>query len=273
MNYLELSLKTEPDFAEILMVELAEIGFESFTENENGLEAYIQEEIFEEISTKKLLEDYAARTPLSYAIRKIEKQNWNAEWENNYQPITIGDQILVRATFHKPQPNFPYEIVITPKMSFGTGHHETTSMVLELQLGIDHKNKKVLDIGCGTGILAIMAAKLGASEIAAFDIDEWSAENSRENIELNFTPKIVVRQGTIQQEPPEKYDILLANINRNILLEQIPIYKTFLKKGGYLLVSGFYEHDAEDIIAAAAKVGLKKIKQISKNQWAAVVLK
>ncbi|RFS17289.1 50S ribosomal protein L11 methyltransferase [Emticicia sp. C21] len=273
MDYIELTLQIDADFVEILMAELGELGFESFVETEDGLEAYVQEEIFDDVVVKQMLEDYASRTAISYQFKKIVRQNWNEEWEKNFQPIQIGEQIYVRADFHEPKPDFPYEIIITPKMSFGTGHHETTSMVMEHQLNIDHTNKKVLDVGTGTGILAVLAAKLGASEISAFDIDEWSVENTIENVQLNNVANVTVRQGTIEDEPKDMYEIVLANINRNILISQIPAYVTFLQKGGDLIVSGFYEKDIADIQTVAESVGLKKVAQLSKNNWAAVVFK
>lgn len=270
-NYIELSLQIEPDFSEILMAELSELGFDSFVETDEGLEAYIKEELFNDLDIKRMLETYAERTPISYAFKKIEKQNWNEEWEKNFQPISIGNDIYVRADFHEAQPDFKYEIIITPKMSFGTGHHETTSMVMEHQLTIPHQDKKVLDVGTGTGILAVLASKLGATQISAFDIDEWSVENTIENVALNNANHITVRLGTIENEPTEKYDIVLANINRNILLQQIPAYATFMKAGASLVISGFYEADIADIQVVAESAGLKKVAQLSKNQWASVV--
>ncbi len=271
MNFFEINIQVEPDFAEILMAELAELGFDSFTEELDGLNAYIEDDRFQERETKALLEKYASLTPLSYQINGIERKNWNAEWESNFEPIVIAKDIYVRADFHQSKPDFKHEIVITPKMSFGTGHHETTSMVLEHQLSIDHTNKKVLDIGCGTGILAILAAKLDAKSVVAFDIDEWSAENTRENIGLNATPNIIVHQGTIQDENPELYDILLANINRNILIDQVPLYVNFMAEKATLVVSGFYEKDIADIEVVAANCGLKKGAILSRNNWASVV--
>lgn len=273
MDYIELTLQIDADFVEILMAELAELGFESFVETDEGLEAYVQEEIFNDLAVKQMLENYASRTAISYQFKKIARQNWNEEWEKNFQPIQIGEQIYVRADFHEPKSDFPYEIIITPKMSFGTGHHETTSMVMEHQLGIEHTNKKVLDVGTGTGILAVLASKLGATTISAFDIDEWSVENTIENVKLNDVSNVIVRLGTIEDEPHDIYDIVLANINRNILISQIPAYVTFLKPGGELIVSGFYEKDIADIETIAESVGLKKVAQLSKNNWAAVVFK
>jgi ribosomal protein L11 methyltransferase len=272
-TYIELSLQIDQDFAEIMMAELAELGFESFVETEDGLEAYIQEDVFDDLTVKNMLESYAERTAISYSFKKIAKQNWNEEWEKNFQPISIGNNIYVRADFHEAKPDFLYEIIITPKMSFGTGHHETTSMVMEHQLTIPHQDKKVLDVGTGTGILAVLASKLEAKYISAFDIDEWSVENTIENVALNNAKNITVRLGTIENEPEEKYEIVLANINRNILLQQIPAYKNFMTEGASLVISGFYETDIADIQAVAESVGLKKVAQLSKNQWASVVFK
>ncbi len=272
MDYFELSLSVEPDFSEILMAELAEIGFDSFIETDEGLQAYVLESEFQERNLKALMENYADKTPMSYSLKKIEKQNWNKEWESNFSPIEVLDKVYIRATFHEPEDEkFEHEIIITPKMSFGTGHHETTSQMMELQLEIDHKQKTVLDVGTGTGILAILAAKLGAAKIHAFDIDEWSVENTIENIQLNGTDLVTIELGTIDSQKAEIYDIVLANINRNILLEEIPKYATFTRD--YLLLSGFYEHDISDIQQKAEDNGLKKIKHISKNNWAAVVFK
>jgi len=272
MDYFELSLSVEPDFSEILMAELAEIGFDSFIETDEGLQAYVLESEFQERGLKALMENYADKTPLSYSLKKIEKQNWNKEWESNFSPIEVLDKVYIRATFHEPaDEKFEHEIIITPKMSFGTGHHETTSQMMELQLEIDHKQKSVIDVGTGTGILAILATKLGAAKVHAFDIDEWSVENTIENIQLNGTDLITIELGTIDSQKTEVYDIVLANINRNILLEEIPKYATFTRD--YLLLSGFYEHDISDIQQTAEANGLKKIKHISKNNWAAVVFK
>lgn len=270
MHFFELVIEVNPEFSEILMAELAELGFDSFTEEPTGLNAYVEDVQFQEAATKQLLEQYAVKTPLLYTINGIERKNWNAEWEANFEPIVIAKNIYVRADFHPEGVGFDHEIIITPKMSFGTGHHETTSMVLEHQLSINHQQKTVLDIGCGTGILAILAAQLGAKKVDAFDIDEWSVENSRENFELNNV-SISVRQGIIQDQPTAKYDILLANINRNILIDQIPLYVDFMAEKSVIVVSGFYEKDIADIENVAAANGLQKAATLTKNNWASVV--
>jgi ribosomal protein L11 methyltransferase len=273
MNYIELKLSINPEFSDIFMAELGEIGYETFTEEDDSLNAYIVEDLFSEDAVDEIMERYLGMTPISYSYKTLEKQNWNEEWEKNYEPILAAHgRVRVRASFHEPDPTVAYELLINPKMSFGTGHHETTSMVLSLQMDINHQNKKVLDVGCGTGILAIFAAKLGATEVAGFDIEEWAAENARENCQLNDCEGIVIRQGTIEDEPQEQYDIILANINRNILMRDIPQYVQFMKTApAHLIVSGFYEHDIGDIENVAKSVGLVKTISERKNNWAAVV--
>jgi ribosomal protein L11 methyltransferase len=273
MNYIELQLFVNPEFSDIFMAELGEIGYETFTEEEDGLNAYITEDLFSETALDEIMERYLPMTPIRYSYKTLEKKNWNEEWEKNYEPIIAADgRVRVRASFHEPDPNIEYDLLINPKMSFGTGHHETTSMVLGLQMDVNHVGKKVLDVGCGTGILAILASKLGASEVAGFDIEEWAAENSRENCQLNDCQNIMIRQGTIEDEPDEQYDIVLANINRNILMRDIPKYVEFMNPApSQLIVSGFYQHDIEDIENVAKKVGLVKMKTENKNNWAAVV--
>ncbi len=273
MNYIEVKLNINPEFSDIFMAELGEIGYETFTEEAEGLNAYITEDLFSEENLDEIMERYLAMTPISYSYSTLEKKNWNEEWEKNYEPILAANgRVRVRANFHEPDPNIQYELLINPKMSFGTGHHETTSMVLSLQMEIDHQAKKVLDVGCGTGILAIFASKLGASEVAGFDIEEWAAENSRENVELNACENVVIRQGTIEDEPADQYDIILANINRNILMRDIPKYIEFMKAApSKLIVSGFYQHDIEDIEKVANESGLTKTHTENKNNWAAVI--
>jgi ribosomal protein L11 methyltransferase len=269
-HFVEIDVDVNETFAEIIIAELAELGFDSFMDKENGILGYIDADIFQDLEVKQIFERYATKTNLHYSFKKVERQNWNSEWESNFSPIIVDDKIHVRATFHEPN-NLQIEIIITPKMSFGTGHHETTHQVMSLQLGVDHKHKTVLDVGTGTGILAILAIKLGATKVHAFDIDEWSVENTLENIELNNTPNITVSQGTINDQILEKYDIVLANINRNILLDEISKYVRFMKPAGKLFVSGFYDIDAEDIISKASDFNLKLIERKSKNAWAAIV--
>lgn len=268
MNYTELQLTVSADYSDILMAELAGLGFESFVETDEGLNAYVLEPDFDEAAIQAIVDKYADQTAIAYQINSLEKKNWNEEWERNYQPIEVRGQIRVRASFHEPDSKFRYDIVINPKMSFGTGHHETTAMMLEHQLGVDAAGKTVLDVGSGTGILAILAALQGARRVVAFDIEEWAVENARENAELNGFPSIDVFQGTIHDvNQTEKFDIVLANINRNVLLADIPVYVRLMKPGGTLLVSGFYEQDAPDIEEKGLAEGLTKTGQLSQNKW------
>lgn len=273
MEYIELNIETDPELFEMLTAQLAELNFESFLDDLTSMQAYVQQEQFLELETKQLLEDYASKAALHYTLKVIPKQNWNEEWEKNFNPIVIADQIYVRADFHPATPDgqYKHQIVVTPKMSFGTGHHETTSMVMQHQLGIDHSGKTVLDIGCGTGILAILAEKLGASQIGAFDNDEWCQLNSQENVDLNGCQKIEVRLGTIETEPEQQYDILLANINRNILLAQIPVYVQFMKHNACLVVSGFFASDGPDIVQKAKESGLAEVRSLQQNNWMSIV--
>tara|TARA_R110002124_G_scaffold199891_1_gene366742 strand:- start:863 stop:1696 length:834 start_codon:yes stop_codon:yes gene_type:complete len=273
MNYIELTLTVESDFAEILMAELGDIGYESFIENDEGLLAYVQEELFSETALATLVSKYSEMSEIETSWKVLERRNWNEEWEKSYEPIEVGDQVRVRATFHEPDPSFKYDLLIQPKMSFGTGHHETTWLVMNEQLSLPHDGVAVMDVGCGTGILSILADKLGAVSILGFDIDEWAVQNTIENFEMNNLPQeSVVIQGTIKDVGAElRYGGILANINRNILLAEIPDYVSHLTQGGWLVTSGFYEIDKEDIIKCAEENGLQMMRYNIRNQWAMVV--
>jgi ribosomal protein L11 methyltransferase len=270
--FTELSIQAPEESYEILVAELAELGYESFIEQTDYLQAYILSENFKENAIKELFENYREQFEVSYQIKNLQKTNWNEEWEKNYSPVEIAGKVRIRAIFHEPKPEFQYEMLITPKMSFGTGHHETTSLMIENQLTINHQGRSVLDAGCGTGVLAIMAHFLGASAIEAFDIDEWAVENTQENIKLNHCSDINVFQGTMNQIASQKqFDIILANINRNVLLADMPLYARNLKKEGYLLLSGFYENDTKDILQAVQRENLHFISQKTKNNWVAMI--
>lgn len=266
--YIETRLTLNPDYNEILLAELAEIGYESFVESHEGLSAYIPETDFDLDALQQLVERYQSLTEIGLEYEQMETKNWNEEWERNYQPIEVAGKIRVRASYHTPDPSFEYDIVIDPKMSFGTGHHETTTLVMEQQLSLNQREKSVLDVGSGTGILAILAEKLGANRLTAFDIEEWAYLNAVENAAMNGCTHIHVFQGTIADCPPDTYDIVLANINRNILLQEIPTYVSFLAPGGTLMVSGFYEFDIADIVQKAEEVHLRLVTQKTLNQWA-----
>ncbi|GAB4036398.1 50S ribosomal protein L11 methyltransferase [Spirosoma jeollabukense] len=272
MNYIELQLRLSPDYTDILTAELAELGFESFVETDAGLNAYITEPDFDEKAVQELIAKYDSQTAIAYEVSSLEKRNWNAEWERDYEPIEVASQVRVRASFHTMEARFRYDIIINPKMSFGTGHHETTAMMLEQQLSLDFADKAVLDVGSGTGILAVLAAKMGAQNVLAFDIEEWAVENARENAELNDCPQVTVFQGAIADvDPSNRYDIVLANINRNVLLAEIPMYTNLLKAEGYLVVSGFYEHDAPDIQQKAIEAGLRPVRSMTNREWTSLV--
>lgn len=276
MNYVEYDFTITPTnetAAEILVAELAEVGFESFVDTERGLLAYVQEPLWH----KDILNDiYLLQNSdyhITYSYKTIQQVNWNEEWEKNFSPITVGDLCTVRATFHEAA-NTPYEIIIDPKMSFGTGHHETTYMMLQFLLKEDLSDKKVLDMGCGTSVLAIMAEKRGATDVTAIDIDEWCVENSAENIARNTCKHIQVLLGDASALAQfNHFDFIIANINRNILLSDIPLYTNVLADEGILLLSGFYESDMPAIIEKAKECGLSFVENIERNNWVAVKLK
>jgi len=272
MAFVELNIKTSPEFVEIFIAELGEIGFETFQEIDGGLLAYVEDELLDENKVNDIVNRYANFTTVKIAFKTIEKENWNKEWEKNYDPIEIGDKCIVRATFHKPKKEYQHEIIINPKMSFGTGHHATTWQMLMLQMEINHDKKNILDVGSGTGILAIMAMKLGAGSITATDIDEWCMENSRENFALNNISAFDLKRGTIEKlDFNESFDIILANINKNVLLKEIPYYSKLLMKKGHLLLSGFYQNDIEAVKKVATKNNLSLSKSVSKDNWAALL--
>jgi ribosomal protein L11 methyltransferase len=272
MAYIEVNIETSPEYSEIFMAELAELSFEAFEEVDDGLLAYIKKEDFSQALLDELVSRYEQLTTFSVSQKEIEKKNWNKEWEKNYDPITIEDKCIVRASFHQPDKKYLHEIIITPKMSFGTGHHATTWQMLKLQMEIDHKRKKVLDVGSGTGILAIMANKLGAKLIEATDIDDWCIENSKENFQVNQINDYTLKKGVIEKLSfDQKFDIVLANINKNVLLAEIPLYVDLLEKKGTLLLSGYYEKDVEDIKKIATENNLRHQKTVSKDNWAAML--
>lgn len=273
MDFIELKVTVSPEWADILIAELAEIGYESFAEFDEGILAYVQKLQFSEESWLEIVEKYGELTEISYTFAEMERKNWNEEWEKNYSPIVIDNQAIVRASFHQIQESYPYEIVINPQMSFGTGHHETTTLILESQLRLNHDGLNVLDAGSGTGILAIMACKRGAAQVDAYDIDEWAVANAIENCALNQCTQVRVQQGTIASVALEDvYHIVLANINRNILLDEMPLYANKLTSGGTLLLSGFYEQDIPELEKRAVPLGLVLKGQTTKHQWASLWL-
>jgi len=274
MYHTRLLVTCEPEYSEILLAELAQANFDTFLENENGFEAYVEQEGYDKTMVDAIFAKYRVLTPVEFSFSRIEKRNWNEEWEKSYVPILVEGKCLIRASFHQPEKQYPYEIIITPKMSFGTGHHQTTYLMVKNMLDIDHTNKRVMDAGCGTAILSIMASKLGAREVEAFDIDEWSVINGNENAEINHCRNIHIQQGTILKvDLRGKFDIILANINKNVLMEELRIYATFLNAGGLLLLSGFFTLDIPDLLAEATLHHLKEIKRDDRETWAALLLR
>lgn len=272
MDYLEFKITCVEEFREILIAELAEIGFDSFLETETGIDAYAPESEFDREAFDQLIESYKDAAEITLTEGKMPKVNWNEEWEKNYDPIAVDELVYVRASFHESQPGFQHEIVINPKMSFGTGHHATTFQMLRHQGELNHQGKRVLDVGSGTGILAIMAHLLGASEVEAFDIDDWCVDNGNENFDLNGLGTRM-GLGTIREVNPKgPFEIVLANINKNVLLDEMEIYAGLLQPQGYLLLSGFYTQDIEDLEIAAKPLGLNLLKSSQKDNWAALIL-
>ncbi|HKX86786.1 MAG TPA: 50S ribosomal protein L11 methyltransferase [Flavobacterium sp.] len=252
--------------SEILIAELGEKPFDSFIETDNGFSAFIQKDLWNEA----ILEDiYILENPefkITYTFEEIEQTNWNEEWEKNFDPIDVDGLCHVRAPFH-PKTDAQFDIVIEPKMSFGTGHHETTHMMIQHLLEMDVTDMKTLDMGCGTAILAILAEMKGAHPIDAIDIDNWCYLNSIENAERNNCKHITVYEGDASLLEGKKYDLIIANINRNILLNDMQTYVDCLNKGGIILFSGFYEQDIPFIDASCTEKGLTFVKKINKNNW------
>lgn len=271
MHFIQLTARCESDLTDILIAELAELGFESFEENQKGFSAYVEEEKMDFSETKSLMERYSEIGPLSYGIQKIERQNWNQQWETNFPPIVVDDQILVKAPFHKLDENYPVVITIMPKMSFGTGHHATTSQMLRFLLKYKPTGKRVLDAGCGTGILAIMAEKMGATYCLGFDNDPWCIENSQENFDLNGCRTCTVELASTAGVYSENFEFILANINKNVLLPEMEFYDKLLTIKGKLFLSGFYEEDIADIEQKAKKHHLTLSDQTAHENWACLV--
>ncbi|MTE28234.1 50S ribosomal protein L11 methyltransferase [Winogradskyella ouciana] len=273
-TYIGYDFKVEPlqPATEILIAELGYAGFESFVENNSGVTAYIQKEDW----NKNILDDIhilnSNEFKITYEFNEIEQTNWNAEWEKNFKPIVVDDLVTVRAPFHD-KPNTKYDLIIEPKMSFGTGHHETTHMMIQHILKNDFKGKSVLDMGCGTGVLAILAEKVGATKLDAVDIDNWCYVNSLENVERNQCENISVHEGDVSFLQNQKYDCIIANINRNILLQDIPAYAKSLNKSGKLFLSGFYEDDLELITQKCLENNLIFEDKTLKNRWMAAQFK
>lgn len=273
MYYTCLHVTCQTEYAEILMAEVAEAGFDSFLETDVGFEAYVELEKFDKDGLIDIERRYKEVTEFTFQTSHIQKQNWNEQWEKSYHPINVENKCLIRASFHNPEPGIPLDVVITPKMSFGTGHHQTTYLMVKGQLEIDHQGKRVMDAGCGTAILSIVASKLGASAVEAFDIDEWSITNGNENLEVNGCANVRIQQGAIKEVALDgSFDIILANINKNVLLAELGEYAGYLSPGGVLLLSGFYTNDIQDLLEMATKSGLMERRRDQREDWASLLL-
>lgn len=269
MNYVKSEFTILPDnqeFREILIAVLGEYGYESFVENEHSIDAFIQLSLY----TEGLLDELSFDPQFSFKVinEEIPDQNWNEVWEKNYfKPLVISEKCVVRAPFHTEYPNAQYEIIIEPNMAFGTGNHETTTMMMEFILESELEGKKVLDMGCGTGILAILSSMRGAESVTAIDIDKWSYDGTTENASLNNISNIIPILGDVNSIPESTFDLILANIQRNVILADIPRYAKALNKEGALIVSGFYMNDLNDITTKAKELGLVLLRTKTMNNW------
>ncbi len=276
MKYLEFTFRTTPcteTANDVLSAVLGEVGFESFVEAPHGINAYIQKDLFNEVTLTEAISDFPLPdTQIRYTFQDAEDKDWNEEWEKNFfQPIVIGDRCVIHSSFHHDAPKAEYDIVINPQMAFGTGHHETTSLIIGELLDSELQGKSLLDMGCGTSILAILARMRGAAPCIAIDIDEWCVRNSLENIELNKVDNITVSQGDASAlEGKGPFDVVIANINRNILLNDMKQYVRCMHPGSELYMSGFYVDDIPVIQAEAECNGLHLVHHQEKNRWAAV---
>lgn len=278
MNYYELKFTYQSPIettiiSDVLAAELGEIGFESFTESEDGLLAYISDSLYNVKELQEKLNDFPLENvSIHFTEQLVESKDWNEEWEKNYfKPIRIGTDCIIRASFHEPEPGFTYNIIIDPKMAFGTGNHETTYLMIGEMLKLDLEGKDLLDMGCGTAVLAILAKMKKAGKVVGIDIDEWAYNNALENIRLNNTDDIEIALGGAEQIPAfGAFDIVFANINRNILLCDIKHYANCMKQGSLLFMSGFYTEDIPAIKAECELNGLNFISYTERNNWVAV---
>jgi len=273
MDYYKITINITPFeewLRDVLTAQLGEIGFESFLETETGIEAFIPVANFSDAEMEYVLN--AFQDDFTFSINKeiIKSQNWNEVWEKNYfKPLVINNECVIRAPFHTEYQKAKYEIIIEPNMAFGTGNHETTTLMIETILENEMENKNILDMGCGTGILGILASMKGAKKVTAIDIDEWSYKGANENAALNKIENMVVKQGDAYLPGNEKFDIVFANIHKNVLINDLPAYSEVLQPGGLLIMSGFYTEDIAEIKPKAESLGLKDNGFKTKNNWVA----
>lgn len=271
MNYIEYQFDIQPKepFGEILTAFLADLEFESFVETDNGISAYVRTDLDDESGVQQIIDDLKDVT-IRYTKKEIIQQNWNEEWESNFHPILVANQCYIRAEFHESKPEIPYEVIIQPKMAFGTGHHETTHLMVEYILETEFEGKDVLDMGCGTSILGILAKMKGANYVEAIDFDQWAVDNSIENAERNKV-ELNIKLGDSSSLDEKAFDIILANINKNVLMRDIPNYvKNLNFTEGELILSGLMTQDFDDIKSLCESLGLKFINKKQRNEWIAL---
>lgn len=274
MQYIQVQFDCNPAnevITDVLAALLAEIGFETFVPANRGLDAYLPATLFSEKEIDDLLSEFPMEATITYSSHAMEDKDWNEEWEKNYfQPIVIDEKVCIHSSFHRPEKEYEYNILIDPKMAFGTGHHQTTGLMMKEILAMNLAGKSVLDMGCGTALLAILASMKGAERVTAIDIDEWAYSNALENVQLNGTENIRVLQGGAGLLGSETYDVILANINRNILLRDFPLYVNVLNVGGQIVMSGFFAEDIPAIRAKSEEYGLVYQHFLVMDQWVAV---
>lgn len=274
-DYMQVRLEVEPCSevaTDVLAAMLGEIGYESFVPDETGVTAFVPQGTYDEAQLETVLGQFPLEgVKVTRQTTFVPGQDWNEEWEKHYfKPIVVGDECVIHSTFHKDVPQARYDVLIDPKMAFGTGHHETTTLMLQAILATDFTGRSVLDMGCGTAVLAILAGMKGASPVVAVDIDEFATENAQENVRLNRVPDIEVRLGGIEVLKQEAFDFIFANINRNILLADMHAYVERMKSGSHLFMSGFYVEDIPAIRSEAERLGLRFAGHAEKNRWARV---
>lgn len=275
MRYFEVTCRIRPfsqDAADVLSAMLAEIGFESFSQTEDGLMAYIQQSVWSEAGMQEIVQDFCLpEVEISYTVAEAPDEDWNQVWEEEgFQPVQVSDEIVVHDVKHTDVPQVKYDILITPRLAFGTGSHETTRLILRTLAQLDLAGKHIIDAGTGTGILSIMAVKRGAESVFAYDIDEWSVENTKDNLLLNHiynNVEVEVGDSSVL-EGQEKADLMIANINRNILLQDLPRFAKVVKEKGQMILSGFYLEDVQTLAEAASKLGFSLSKTENEGDWA-----
>lgn len=270
MNYTELEFHLAPldAWRDVLVAELGELGYDSFEDTPDGLRAYILTERFEHDLLKDLLVIASPGVQAHYQVRAVEPKDWNAEWERSFQPVEIDGRVRIRAEFHAPEPGFEHELIVTPRMAFGTGHHATTRMMVRAMLDLDLKGGAVCDLGCGTGVLAILAERLGAVDVHAVDIDERAVENTRDNLVANGSERVHVEKGTVENLKGRKYGTILANIERNTLMRDMQAMHDALIPGGALLLGGFVVNDRHMVVQSAREAGLTMAERMNEGEWA-----